>query len=82
MLSGCSTVGRLACPYCMKNTDMFTLEKSGKQPWYENHHTFLPVNHAIQNNKGSLKKNKIIIDGPPEVRLGKDILNHIEALGL
>ncbi|XP_050227785.1 uncharacterized protein LOC126677281 [Mercurialis annua] len=28
MLSGWSTAGRKACPYCMENTDSFTLEKS------------------------------------------------------
>ena len=33
MLSGWSTVGRLACPCCMDKSDAFTLKFSGKQSW-------------------------------------------------
>ncbi|KAG6427521.1 hypothetical protein SASPL_111767 [Salvia splendens] len=47
MLSGWSTAGRLACPYCMENSDAFTLEKSGKQSWFDNHRKFLPMNHPF-----------------------------------
>ena len=43
MLSGWSTVGRLACPYCMGHSKAFTLSKSGKQSWFDTHSKFLPV---------------------------------------
>ncbi|KAL6587746.1 hypothetical protein OROMI_000724 [Orobanche minor] len=33
MMSGWSTHGRLACPYCMEDTNSFTLEHFKKQSW-------------------------------------------------
>lgn len=47
MLSGWSTAGRLACPHCREKSDAFTLEKSGKQSWFDCHRKFLPLNHTF-----------------------------------
>ncbi|XP_047949382.1 uncharacterized protein LOC125195248 [Salvia hispanica] len=82
MLSGWSTAGRLACPHCMENTDAFTLERSGKQSWFDNHRKFLPTNHPFRKNKKAFRKNTMILDGPPEPKSGEEILNEIDTLGL
>ena len=82
MLSGWSTAGRLACPHCMGNTDAFTLEKSGKQSWFDNHRKFLPQNHPYRKNKRAFRKNKMILVDPPESKSGEELLNEIERLGL
>ena len=47
MLSGWSTAGKLACPYCMEYSDAFTLTKGGKTSWFDNHHKFLPLDHQF-----------------------------------
>ena len=51
MLSGWSTAGRTACPYCKEDSDAFTLMKGRKQSWFDNHRKFLPPNHAFRRNK-------------------------------
>ena len=47
MLSWWSTAGRLACPYCMGNSEAFTLSKSGKQSWFDTHRKFLLADHIF-----------------------------------
>ena len=37
-----TTVDRLAYPYCMEDLDAFTLSRSRKQSWFDNHCKFLP----------------------------------------
>ena len=41
MLSGWSTTGKRACTYCMEDSDAFSLTKSGKISWFDNHRKFL-----------------------------------------
>ena len=82
MLSGWSTAGWLACPYCMDNSDAFTLKFSGKYSWFDNHHKFLPANHPFRRNRTAFRKNKTVTTVPPVVHLGDDILTEIQSLGL
>ncbi|XP_019256400.1 PREDICTED: uncharacterized protein LOC109234800 [Nicotiana attenuata] len=82
MLSRWGTAGRLACPYCMENTDAFTLTKGGKQSWFDNHRKFLPLDHPYRNNRNSFRKNKVVRTHPPPIRSGDDILKEINELGL
>ncbi|XP_031131722.1 uncharacterized protein LOC116033108 [Ipomoea triloba] len=82
MLSGWSTAGRLACPYCMDKSDAFTLKHSGKQSWFDNHRKFLLANHPFRKNKIAFFKNKAVTTEAPLVRSGYDILAEIETLGL
>ncbi|KAK6128488.1 hypothetical protein DH2020_037772 [Rehmannia glutinosa] len=82
MLSGWSTAGRLACPYCMESSDAFTLSKSGKQSWFDNHRKFLSSDHTFRRNKNSFLKNKTITKVAPSVRSGVQILTEIQDLGL
>ncbi|XP_059288082.1 uncharacterized protein LOC132041388 isoform X3 [Lycium ferocissimum] len=82
MLSGWSTAGRLACPYCMENSDAFTLTKGGKQSWFDNHRKFLPLDHPYRKDRNSFRKNKVVTVHPTPVQSGEDILREIEELGL
>ena len=50
MLSGWSTHGKLACPYCMENNKAFTLTKGGKTSFFYYHRCFLPLNHRYRKN--------------------------------
>jgi hypothetical protein len=50
MLSGWSTHGKLACPYCMENNKAFTLANRGKTSFFYCHRRFLPLNHRYKMN--------------------------------
>jgi hypothetical protein len=50
MLSGWSTHGKLACPYCMENNKVFTLTNGGKASFFYCLHRFLPHNHRYRKN--------------------------------
>ena len=51
MLSGWSTHGKLACPYCMENNKEFTLANGGKASFFYCHRHFLPLNHRYRKNR-------------------------------
>ena len=82
MLSGWSTAGRLACPYCMEDSDSFRLNKSGKQSWFDNDRKFLELDHPFRRNKSTFLKNKIVTGSAPPVRSSSEILSIIDHLGL
>jgi hypothetical protein len=50
MLSGWSTLGKLACPYCMENNKAFTLANGGKSSFFDCHRRFLPLHHRYRKN--------------------------------
>ena len=82
MLSGWSTSGRLACLYCMDESDAFTLQNGRKQTWFDNHRKFLPLDHPLRRNKYAFRKNRTVTDPPPKIRSGVELLREIDALGL
>ena len=82
MLSGWSTSGKLACPYCMEHSQEFTLTNGRKTTWFYNHHKFLPFDHAFRRNKNSFLKNRIEMAPPPPIMTGEQILKQINDLGL
>ena len=82
MLSGWSTSGRLACPYCMDESDAYTLQNGRKQTWFDNHRNFLPLDHPFRRNKYAFRKNRTVTDPPPKIRSGVELLREIDALGL
>jgi len=51
MLSGWSTHGKLACPYCMENNKAFTLANGGKASFFYCHCHFLPLHHRYRKNR-------------------------------
>lgn len=56
-LSGWSTKGKLACPYCHKDTHSISLHN---KLCYMGHHRFLPTNHPWI-------RNKVLFDGKVEM---------------
>ena len=78
MLSGWSTVGKLACPYCMENFDAFSLSKGGKTSWFDNHRKFLLMEHPFWRNKKAFRKGQTVLKGAPPIRSGAEILELIE----
>ncbi|XP_039116570.1 uncharacterized protein LOC120252166 [Dioscorea cayenensis subsp. rotundata] len=82
MLSGWSTAGKLACPYCMEDSDAFTLTKGGKTSWFDNHSKFLQPNHPYRRNKKWFLKGKLVKKATPQVKSGIQILEEIESFGL
>ena len=81
MLSGWSTAGKLACPYCMENSDAFSLSKGGKTSWFDNHRKFLLMEHPFRRNKKAFRKGQTDLKCAPPIRSGVEILELIENYG-
>ncbi|XP_039141251.1 uncharacterized protein LOC120278562 [Dioscorea cayenensis subsp. rotundata] len=82
MLSGWSTAGRRACPYCKDDSDAFTLTRGGKQSWFDNHRKFLPPNHPFRKNKNAFIKNKMVTKVAPAIQTSEEIFKEIQDLKL
>ena len=82
MLSGWSTVGRLACPYCIGHSKAFTLSKSGKQFWFDMHCKFLFGDHTFRRNRYAFRKNMVVTATKPPILSGNEILHLITNLEL
>jgi len=65
MVSGWSTYGKLACPYCMKNNKAFTLTNGGKASFFYCHCRFLPTNHRYRKNKKDFFVSRVEKDVAP-----------------
>ncbi|GKC60371.1 putative transposase-associated domain-containing protein, partial [Tanacetum coccineum] len=65
MLSGWSTHGKLACPYCMGNVDSFQLHNGGKPCWFDCHRRFLPARHPYRRDRKGFLAQKSVFAGPP-----------------
>jgi hypothetical protein len=68
MLSGWSTAGRLACPYCIEHAKLFQLQFGGKNLWFNCHRRFLPVHHPFWRDTKSFRKNRGPETSPPLLR--------------
>ncbi|KAJ8750589.1 hypothetical protein K2173_015756 [Erythroxylum novogranatense] len=82
MLSGWSTAGTLACPYCHNDSDAFYLPNGGKICWFDNHRKFLPADHPFRRNKYKFRKNRTVHTPSPPITSGEEVLQEIEELGL
>ncbi|XP_038983288.1 uncharacterized protein LOC120111038 [Phoenix dactylifera] len=80
MLSGWSTHGKLACPYCMENSKTFTLQHGGKTSFFDCHRQFLPMDHAYRYQVDSFFNGRIETDPPPRRLSGEELKNRISAL--
>lgn len=56
MLTGLSTTGKLACTYCMKDSDAFSLFNGRKVSWFDNHRKFLPPDHPWRKKQNVLQE--------------------------
>lgn len=77
MLSGWSTKGKFACPYCHKDTDYLWL-KFGSKHCYMGHRRFLPPDHKWRRNKVSFN-NKVETREPPVPLTGEQVLQQYES---
>ena len=57
MLSGWSTHGRLACPYCSVEAGAFLLDACKKPCWFDCHRQYLPEGHKFLKDKIKFRKN-------------------------
>ncbi|XP_076900395.1 uncharacterized protein LOC143554555 [Bidens hawaiensis] len=68
MLSGWSTCGRLACPYCMGDTQAFRLPAGRKACWFDCHRRFLPMSHPFRTDRNGFRKStRSVLEPPPEL---------------
>ncbi|CAH9127371.1 unnamed protein product [Cuscuta epithymum] len=78
MLSGWSTHGRLACPYCLGDGVAHQL-KFGKKPcWWGCHRRFLEHEHAFRRDTQSWGISRSERRRPPSVLSGVEILRSME----
>ncbi|XP_058729647.1 uncharacterized protein LOC131601773 isoform X2 [Vicia villosa] len=82
MLSGWSTAGKLACPYCMNQSKSkaFYLEHSKKCSWFDCHRQFLPMNHVFRRNKDAFYKDRKEKSKPPQLLSGEDVWEEVSFL--
>jgi hypothetical protein len=77
-LSGWSTEGKFACPYCHKDTDFLWL-KCGSKHCYMGHRRFLPMDHKWRKNKASFN-NTMETREPPVPLSGEGFCNIMKVL--
>ena len=77
MLSGWSTKGKFACPYCHKDTDYLWL-KHGRKHCYMGHLRFLSSDHRWRRNKVSFN-NMVEMREPPVPLSGEQVLQQYES---
>ncbi|XP_022003645.1 uncharacterized protein LOC110901103 [Helianthus annuus] len=62
MLSGWSTHGKLACPYCSDKAGSFQLQFGGKPCWFDCHRQHLPERHNFRKDRVNFLKDVIVRD--------------------
>ncbi|KAG8377290.1 hypothetical protein BUALT_Bualt08G0013900 [Buddleja alternifolia] len=80
MVSGWSTHGLMACPYCMELTKSFSLRNGRKPSWFDCHRQFLPMDHPFRNQSRQFYNNRIEIDRPPPRLSGEQMHQRVEKL--
>ena len=78
MLSGWSTTGKLACPYCMEHSQAFTLTSGQKTSWFDNHRKFLTHEHPFRCNKNAFFKNRTEMPTTPPIKTSTQIMQEID----
>ena len=82
MLSGWGAAGKYACPYCMEDSDAFSLTKGGKMSWFDNYRKFFPKDHLWRRNKRWFRKERAVQKSAPPIWSGVDLINEIDDLDL
>ncbi|KAL0355743.1 UNVERIFIED_CONTAM: hypothetical protein Sradi_4021200, partial [Sesamum radiatum] len=80
MLSGWSTHGGLACPYCIDMTKSFQLSYGRKASWFDCYRQFLPLDHPYRKQAYMFRKGRIENDQPPIHLSGEDVRQRAEGL--
>jgi hypothetical protein len=81
MLSGWSTHGKLACPYCIENNKAFTLTNRGKASFFYCHRRFLPHNHRYRKNKKDFFVGRVEKDVAPPRFSGEELHDVVSVYG-
>jgi hypothetical protein len=81
MVSGWSTHGKLACPYCMENNKAFTLTNGGKASFFYCHRRFLPTNHRYRKNINDFFIGRIEKDVGPSRFSGEELHDVVSEYG-
>jgi len=76
MVSGWSTYGKLACPYCMENNKAFMLTSRSKASFFYYHRCFLPTDHKYRKNKKDFFVGSVENDVAPS-RLSSEELHDV-----
>ncbi|KAL0300232.1 UNVERIFIED_CONTAM: hypothetical protein Scaly_3054400 [Sesamum calycinum] len=56
---GCSNIGVIGYPVCMKDTRAFYLQNGRKPYYFDCHRQFLPLDHPYPRNKNAFTKNQV-----------------------
>ncbi|KAL0325300.1 UNVERIFIED_CONTAM: hypothetical protein Sradi_5099300 [Sesamum radiatum] len=80
MLSGWSTHGWLAYPYCMDMIKSFNLRYGRKASWFDCHRQFLPLDHPYRKQAYKFYKERIENDQPPIRFSGEEVHQRVEGL--
>ncbi|KAL9362616.1 hypothetical protein Peur_045401 [Populus x canadensis] len=81
MVSGWSTHGKLACPYCMENNKAFTLTNGGKASFFYYHRRFLPHNHRYRKNRKDFFVGRVENDVAPPRLSGEELFDVVSEYG-
>ncbi|KAL9379139.1 hypothetical protein Peur_027621 [Populus x canadensis] len=81
MVSGWSTHGKLACPYCMENNKAFTLTNGGKASFFYCHRRFLPHNHRYRKNRKDFFVGRVENDVAPPRLAGEELFDVVSEYG-
>jgi len=81
MVSGWSTHGKLACPYCMENNKAFTLTNRGQASFFDCHRRFLPPNHRYKKNRKDFFVGRVEKDVTPPHLSGEELLDVVLEYG-
>jgi len=74
MVSGWSTHGKLACPYCIENNKAFTLTNRGKTSFYFYcQRRFFPTDHKYRKNIYDFFIGRVEKDGAPPCFSGEEL---------
>ncbi|CAL2256573.1 unnamed protein product [Prunus armeniaca] len=77
-MSGWSTSGKLACPYCASNTSHCRLSH-GSKTCYLGHRRFLPFDHVWRNQRSQFDNTREIRLAPKRPS-GDDVINELSEL--
>jgi len=81
MVSGWSTHGKIACPYCMENNKAFTLTNEGNASFFYCHCSFLPPNHRRRKNIKDFFVGRVEKDVAPLFLSGEELHDVVSEYG-
>jgi hypothetical protein len=81
MISGWSTHGKLACPYCMENNKTFMLTNEGKTFFFYYHRRFFSPNHRYRKNRKDFFIGRVEKDVVPPILFGEELHDVVSEYG-